>query len=358
MGGLIAVVLVTIFVSAQCSLFEAVLYSTRLSALEASKKQDHRKALAKRFMEMKRRISIPLGAILILNTVANTAGAALAGMYATQVLGASWVLLFSIGLTLGILFFSEILPKTLGAVYWRVVWPFVVWPLTLMQWILFPLVWITRIFSGLFMGKEEIHPVSEEEILATVHMGVTTGQITQDEKRLVHNIIELENNLLRDVMTPRTVMFMQEASKTVNEALPLVLREGFTRIPVFEGDRENIIGYVMIQDLVTVKERGGADKELKDLAKPITFVPRSVNCLTQLSVFLKQRSHVAIVVDEYGGVAGLVALEDVLETLLGTEIVDERDKEVDLQKKALRDVEIRMREAAGPEGNGVTKDEA
>jgi CBS domain containing-hemolysin-like protein len=227
-----------------------------------------------------------------------------------------------------------------------------------MQWVLFPFVWVTKKFADLFVGGAEAHSVSEEEILAIVHMGATAGEITHDEKKLVHNIIELENNLLRDVMTPRTVVFMQEASKTVDEALPLVLREGFSRIPVFEGDRENILGYVMIQDLVTVKERGGADRELKSLAKPITFVPRSVNCLTQLSVFLKQRSHVAVVVDEYGGVAGLVTLEDVLETLLGTEIVDERDKEVDLQKKARRNGGTRFRDAALSENGRRTKDEA
>jgi CBS domain containing-hemolysin-like protein len=176
--------------------------------------------------------------------------------------------------------------------------------------------------------------ITEEEILAIVHLGAKEGEISQQESLMIHNIIGLEEKKVRTIMTPRTVMFILDANMSIGEALPLVNEKGLTRIPIYEGDREHIIGYVMRPELSSTQFVKQLHILLKSLAKPITFVPETTNCLTLLTNFLKQRQHIAIVLDEYGGVAGLVTLEDLLETVLGAEIVDEKDQVVDLRENA------------------------
>ena len=334
MGILMLVVLLTLSISALCSLFEATLYSTRMGALEAARSEGRLRHQALRFIGMKRQIDVPIAAILILNTIANTAGATIAGMYAANILGASHVILFSIVFTLGILFLSEIVPKTLGAIYWRRLWPFIIWPLTAMRYGLYPAIVVTQGITKILTQGQTIPLVTEDEIVAMARLGAQAGEITPEESHMVHNIIELENTQVRDIMTPRTVIFSLDASSTVEEALPEVNTRGLTRIPVYADDREHIVGYVVFQDLSAAHTSNRDDLQLRAIAKPISFFPETVNCLTLLTTFLKNRCHIAIVSDEYGGVAGLVSLEDLLETLLGEEIVDETDRVVDLQQSA------------------------
>lgn len=331
---LFLVVFLTIFISSQCSLYEAILYSTRLGTLEAEKTNGPKKLQAGRFITMKRDISVPLSAILILNTIANTAGATIAGMYAHKALGESLVPLFSIGFTLGILFFAEIIPKTLGAVHWRGLWPYVVWPLTMMKYLLYPLILITQKFSQALLSQKDVPTITEEDILGTIRLGAKDGEISQWESLMLHNIIHLESKTVREVMTPRTVMFTLEESMPVHQAFELAIQKGFTRIPVYKEDREYIIGYVMMYDLSAARAIQSPETPLSALVKPIPYVPEAENCLLLLTEFLKSRRHVAIVGDEYGGVSGLVTLEDLIETVLGAEIVDENDAVVDLQQLA------------------------
>lgn len=328
---LIIVVILTIVISANCSLYEAVLYSTRMGTLESAKTKGKKSRLAGLFIDMKKNISKPIAAILILNTVANTAGATIAGMYATRVLGASYIAIFSIGLTLGILFLSEILPKTVGAIHWRRFWPWIVYPVEVIKYVFYPAIYIAEKFTSLITKSHKAVSITEDEILALVHLGAREGEISHEESRMVKNIIDLENRLVNDIMTPRTVMFSLDAKLTIEEALRSAASKGLTRIPVYEDDREHIIGYVLFHDL---SSSDALDKTLGSIVRPMHFVPEMVNCLTLLTTFLKQRRHIAIVVDEYGGVAGLVTLEDLLETVLGTEIVDETDQVVDLQEIA------------------------
>ena len=336
MGILLVIVLLTLGISALCSLFEATLYSTRMGALEAVKPQDALGRLAHRFIEMKHQIDGPIAAILILNTIANTAGATLAGMQAANVFGTSRMLLFSLAFTLGILFLSEILPKTLGAVYWRRMWPFIVWPLTVMRYGLYPAIALTQAVTRRLTRGHAVTAITEDEIVAMARLGAQAGEITPEESRMVRNIIELENKQVREIMTPRPVIYSLDANMTVAEALPAVSARGLSRIPLYGEDREHIIGYVLFHDLSVARTSNRDQAKLKDLAKPISFIPETVNCLTLLTTFLKFRRHIAIVADEYGGVAGLVTLEDLIETLLGEEIVDETDRVVDLQQSARR----------------------
>lgn len=333
---LIVVVTLTILISAHCSLFEATLYSTRSTVLEAEQSTGKNKSAADKLMAMKRDIAVPIAAILILNTIANTAGATVAGMYAGTVLGPGLIPMFSVGLTLGILFLAEIMPKTLGAVHWRTIWPFIVTPLTVMKYGLYPAIVLTQWFSALFTMGRGVQSVTEDEILALVRMGAKEGEISDSESRLVHNIIELEDISVVSIMTPRTVVFSLDANISVGEAARMVDGKGFTRIPVYENDREDIIGYIMIHDLFSVRSMSSPDEPIRSLAKPMDFVPAGQNALALLTRALKERRHIYVVVDEYGGVEGLVTLEDLVETLLGDEIVDETDRVVDLRESAKR----------------------
>lgn len=334
MAVLLLVVFVTIFISAQCSLYEATLYSTRMGSLEAAKSKAKTKGIARRMIQMKRQISAPIAAILILNTIANTAGATIAGMYAHQVLGTSMVPLFSVLFTLGILFFAEIIPKTLGAVHWRALWPLIVWPLIVVKNGLYPFIFVTEKLAAWLTRGHSTSPMTEEDILGAVRLGAKEGEISKWESLMVHNIINLEDKQVREVMTPRTVMFSLDEETPVAEALDSAGEKGFTRIPVYHEDRENITGYVMIHDLGSAKTLSEPKTTLAAIAKPISSIPETTNCLTLLNNFLKKRRHIAVVKDEYGGVAGLVTLEDLLEVVLGAEIVDERDTVVDMQEMA------------------------
>jgi len=334
---LAVVVFLTIFISLNCSLYEAVLYSTRVGALEAAKARGGH--LAAHMLALKRHIAGPIAAILILNTVANTAGAALSGSYAGQVLAdhGPWAVpLFSAGLTLAILLVSEIIPKTAGAVYWQRLWPWIVWPILLIRTVLGPFVFLVQRLSNLIAGRGPGERITDEEILGLTRLGAAQGEINEAENRMVHRVMELEETRVRDVMTPRTVVFCLPEGMPVKEALRLATERGFTRVPVYRDDPENIIGYVTLPDLADVRYPSRQEAPIRELTREIDHVPEAADCLRTLSRFLRDRVHIAGVLDEYGGLAGIVTLEDLIEKVLGREIVDERDLAVDMQAVALR----------------------
>lgn len=343
MAILITIVSITLIISFICSLYEAILYSTRMGTLEAEKTGGKRKAQAIKMIQLKSKISVPIAAILILNTVAHTAGATLSGMYASKVLGDAMVPWFSLVFTLAVLYLTEIIPKTIGAMHWRSLWPSIIWPLTIMKYALYPLIFFTQKFSQALMRDDGRGPaVTEEDILGTIRLGARGGEISQWESLMLHNIISLEGKPVEDIMTPRTVMFTLDEEMTVGEAVGPAREKGFTRIPVYRGDRENIVGYVMTHDLSSAQIQSEPETRLAAITKPIMFVREEENCLVLLTNFLKKRLHIAIIGDEYGGVSGLVTLEDLIETVLGTEIVDENDSVVDLQKMARRRMQKRF----------------
>ena len=333
---LLLVVFITIFVSALCSLYEATLYSTRMGALEAAAAEKKPNRLAGKMIKMKKNISVPIASILILNTIANTAGATIAGMYAHKVFGGAFVPVFSIVLTLAILIFSEIIPKTFGVVHWRTVWPTIVWPLIMMKYLLYPLIMVIQKFSELLIRGQSSADITEEEILGFVRQGAKQGEISDWESLIIHNIINLENIQIQEVMTPGTVMFRLDEKLTVADALNLAADKGFTRIPVYRDEKENIVGYIIINDLVSSKTLDEPEIRLSSLVKPVIFELETESCLTLLTRFLKKRRHISIVEDEYGSIAGLITLEDIIETILGSEIVDENDTVEDLQKLAIK----------------------
>ncbi len=334
MAVLIFTVSAAIIISALCSLLESVLYSTRVITLEAAVTSGDRSARIMR--RLKSQVDQPLAAILTLNTAANTAGAAVAGWAAGQVWGPRWLWIFSVAFTLGILFFSEIIPKTIGAIHWRRLWPWSVWPLEGMTWGLSPVIWLTQVITGLIQRRGKQSPlVSEEELLAAARLGARGGEISSLEHELIINIVRLEELIARDIMTPRTVMQTVEGSRMVAEVQAEAREWRHTRIPVYVGETENVVGYVIKED-VCGAEGDGLNQMLAQVAMPIRFVPDTTNALILLDRFLRQREHIYLVVDEYGAIRGLVTLEDVLESLVGEEIVDEKDVVVDMQELARR----------------------
>ena len=329
---LILAVTLSVVVSALCSLLESVLYSTRAITLEAAASQGQ--AWAKQMQRFKSQVDRPLSAILILNTLANTAGASLAGWAAGEVWGPSSLWIFSLAFTMTILICSEIVPKTVGAIYWRRMWPLSVPPLMGMVVLTSPLIALTRGITRLITRGGSSSPrISEDEVLAAVKLSEKGGQISRLERDLIHNIIQLEEVRALDIMTPRTVMFSVDGNLSVEEVRRPAGQWPHTRVPVYLGGPEEIIGYVLKSDLLA-SESITQETRIKDLVQPVHFVPGSANALSLLSSFLRQRHHVALVVDEFGGIMGLITLEDVVETLVGSEIVDEKDQVVDMQELA------------------------
>jgi CBS domain containing-hemolysin-like protein len=334
MGILLIVVFVTIFISANCSLYEAVLYSTRIGALEASKNIQGKRKSAVLFLDMKKNISKPIAAILIMNTIANTAGATIAGMYASRVMNQTLVIVFSMAFTLLILFFAEIIPKTAGAIYWRNFWSSIIYPLKILNMVLRPFVFVTQAITKAISQKNKEKTFTEEEILAMVKLGAREGEISHQESNFVNNLISLENKTVKQIMTPRPVIFSLDSTLTIENAIVMAEGKGHTRLPVYEGDKENVIGYVLMNDLYKNNQKNSKGTNLKNIVRDVSFFDENTNCLKLLNFFLKNRNQIIIVLDEYQGLSGLATFEDVVETVFGVEIVDETDVTIDLQEKA------------------------
>lgn len=345
---LVLAVGISILVSALCSLLESVLYSTRLVTLEAAGGQ--MSVPTQRMLGFRTEIERPLSAILILNTVANTAGAALAGWAAGQVWGGQSLWVFSLSFTAAILVFSEILPKTVGALYWRSMWRLTVWPLTVMVTGLSPLITLVRGLTRLITRRASHHPsVSEDEILAAARLGARGGEISKLERDLITNIIRLEDIRASDIMTPRTVMLAVEGARPVSQVRPEARQWPHTRVPVFQETLDGVVGYVLRSDVLDFSDPD-QDPAVSQLSQPVSFVPGSANALNLLKSFLRRREHLYMVVDEYGGTMGVVTLEDVLESLVGSEIVDEKDLVDDMQEMARS---MARQQAGARDGEGM-----
>ena len=329
---LVLAVGLSIVVSATCSLLESVLYSTRVITLEASAAAD--KAKAHRMLNIKSKIENPLSAILILNTLANTAGASLAGWAAGEVWGAGSLWVFSLVFTLAILLFSEIIPKTVGAVHWKLLWRHSVTPILSMCLVLKPVIMLTQAVTRLITkSRDQGSQISEDEILAAARLGATGGEISLLERDLIQNIIHLEDVKAADILTPRTVMLMVDAKSELGEVRSRAAGWPYSRVPVYQETMDQVVGYILKNEILSAPQGRNAD-QVREMAKPVSFVPASANALSLLSSFLRRREHLYMVVDEYGGIMGLVTLEDVLESLVGSEIVDESDTVADLQEMA------------------------
>lgn len=333
-----------VVVSALCSIFEAVLYSVPLSRVELLAQK--RPYLGNTLKKLKKDIHRPITAILTLNTIANTAGAAVAGAAAAVVFGEQHLAIFFAAFTLAILLFSEILPKTLGVTYSKTLAPWITLPLHGLVKLLSPAVWvihfITRRLGG---GRDEEILVSAKEVAAFAAISQRTGAIDAQEASVINNILELRHQRVREAMTPRTVTFTLAAELTVAEAREFEKKWNFhSRVPVYDGEPDNIVGIVLRKDVLLSAAGGRGEEKLKDLMQPVHFVPEAARLTRVLLDFFEQRRHLFVVVDEYGGFTGVISLEDVIEEIVGREIIDESDQIKDMRELAKRKREVSLRQ--------------
>lgn len=341
---LIIFVLLAIGVSFLCSILEAVLLSITPSFVEGAEKEQP--ALAKKLRALRADVERPLAAILSLNTIAHTVGATGAGAQAAVVFDDTGVGIFSAVLTFGILVLSEIIPKTLGATYWRGLAPFAVRVLPWLIILQLPLVWMSQALTRLLTGGERQAEVSRHEITALTTAGQRLGVVEEDETRVVTNLFRLSEIAVKEVMTPRTVIQHLGADETVADVVGSRDTFPVSRYIVTGESIDDVKGFVLTRELLLAGLRDGADKTVADFKRDIQRIPEKTDLDTLFDLLMENEAHIALIEDEYGGTAGLVTMEDIIETLLGTEIVDENDEAEDLQRVA-KSRALRRKDARG-----------
>lgn len=360
MGLLIFYAVISIFFSFLCSILEAVLLSLTPTFLNIKKKEG--KAYAFELEELKKDVDRPLIAILTLNTIAHTVGAILVGVQAKvayaelygstkrSILGFEFtedimVAVVSTVMTILILVASEIIPKTIGATYWRQLSNFTSKALNVL---IFPLkwtgiLWILQLTTKLIGGKGHGSILSRESFAAMAEIAHEEGVFEESESKVIKNLLNFKEVQAKDVMTPRTVMKTEDESMTIETFFNSNSNIRFSRIPVFTNDADNITGLVLKAEVFKEMALGNGSKLLSEIKRSIIIVNRNLPIPTLFEQLVESRNHLALVVDEYGSVSGLVTMEDVIETLLGLEIMDESDNVSDLQLLARRSWESRAK---------------
>ena len=341
MSLLILYLVIAIGVSFLCSILEAVLLSITPSFVEnvASKHPKGGKVLVR----VKNRLDESISSILIVNTFAHTMGAAGVGAQAASVFGARWETLIAVLLTLAILYFSEIIPKTLGATFWR---QLAIPSAHTIYWLIklvYPLVWFSTLITRVF-SKNKQDEISREEIIALASLGHKMGSLVSQENIYLANILRLRDIKTEQILTPRSVMHSLDESLSVSNALEDEKTRQYSRIPVYKENNDVITGLVTNRELFIAEREGKADVQISEYAKSIIRVSESLPVQQLLDLFIKKRDHLFLVEDQFGQTAGIVTLEDAIETMLGREIVDETDTVEDLQEFAKGKYRNRLRE--------------
>ncbi len=331
----LAISLITSFL---CSLWEAVLLSITPSYMQI--KLNEGSKLGKVLQNFKENIDRPLAAILTLNTCAHTVGAIGVGAQATKIWGDTSPfitgLLVPFLTTAAILIFSEIIPKTIGATNWRLLAPFTIRCLQVILAVLSPIIWVCQLTTRIFNNDKNASVFSRSDFLAMAQIGSQEGVLDEAEGKFIHNLIHFKNFKARDIMTPRPVVVSASEDMTVRQFYDMQDELIFSRIPLRQGQSEDITGYVLKDEALEYLIDGEQNKTLGQLRRDIITVHETYNILRLFNDFIEKREHIALVVDEFGGTSGVVTMEDVIETLLGAEIVDETDKAIDMQEVAKR----------------------
>jgi len=343
---LIAFFMLAIVVSFLCSMWEAVLLSITPSYAQIKLKEGSR--IGRLLNSFKESIDRPLAAILTLNTIAHTVGAVGVGNQATRIWAEADPLITGVAvpvvMTLAILVLSELIPKTLGANFWRGLVPFTVRSLSVVITALYPLVWFSQFITRMFKKDKTRSIFTRKDFLAMTEIGTNQGVFEKQESDIIANLLKFRSIRVMDVMTPRVVVKAVPATMTVSQFHEATRDTGISRIPVFaEGARDHISGYVLKDELLAALAESKGDDSVSKFERPILSVSGDVSMTVLFKQFLQQREHIAVVVDEFGGMDGIVTMEDVIETLLGMEIVDETDKVEDLQALARKNWEKRAK---------------
>ncbi len=323
-----------LFTSALCSIMEAVLLSTPLSYLKSKLESGDKSAES--MLGLKEDIDKPLSAILTLNTVAHTVGAAGVGAQAVVVFGEGYFGIVSAVLTILILVFTEIIPKTIGANYSKELVGVASVTIKWMIYLTYPLVWISSIITKLLSRDKTELTTSREEISALASIGTQEGIFADKENKIIQNLIKLKSLKIKEVMTPRIVVVTANEDMTLEEFLKNKEFLHFSRIPIFQENKDNITGYIFRELVFEKLAEDQFNLRLKDIKREIIHFPENMTLFDAWEEMLHKKEHISLIIDEYGGMDGITTLEDIIESLLGFEIVDEKDRVDDMQKYAVK----------------------
>ncbi len=340
MGLLLFYFFLAVFVSFICSLLEAVMLSITSVYVRATIKKKKNYGFV--LKSLKNKMDRPLAAILTLNTIANTAGATGVGAQVHVLYGSSYVTAASGILTFVILVVSEIIPKTVGASYWRTLAPFVAYIVRALILFTYPFVWMSEKLYSLLSRKKSI-AITREDMIVTAEMGASEGTIGQKESRMIKNLLMLKTLKVSEIMTPRTVIVAFDKKMKIKEVMDLRQPIRFSRVPLYDGSLDHVVGMIHRYKILEAYSHDLFNISLEEYMKPIHSIPDQISVAAILDQFIKRKEHIFIAVDSYGVLTGLVTLEDAIETLLGVEIVDEFDSVEDMRKFALEQWNIRKK---------------
>ena len=340
MGLLLLYLFGALSISFLCSILEAVLLSAPMSFVSMLEKEGRKGApLLKKY---KQDIDKPIAAILSLNTISHTVGAAGVGAQSEAIFGSQFFAITSAILTLLILVFSEIIPKTIGASYWRKMAIPCARIIHVLVIVTYPLVLMSELITHIFSGKKQQTSVSREEVSAMVDVGTTEGIFRESESKLIKSCIALSGVKARQIMTPSIVVESACQDLTVKD-FQAKQSWSFSRIPVYAGDKDYITGYVLKDAVLKLLSEDQFHVKLSDLKRPILTFREEESVFQIWEKMLEKREHISVINDEYGGLRGLVTMEDIIETMTGVEIVDEDDVAVDMQALAKEKSRLMMR---------------
>ncbi|MBQ6045728.1 MAG: DUF21 domain-containing protein [Bacteroidales bacterium] len=332
MALLIIYLLGALLISFLCSILEATLMSTPISYI--TMREDEGYKPAKLMKQYKLDSSRPIAAILALNTIANTIGAAGVGKQATLVFGSQWFGLVSALMTLLILIFSEIIPKTIGTSHWKSLMGFAAKAIRLLIIVLFPIVWCVEKLQKWITPKASETAISREEVGAMADVAEESGELDEDENEIIQNLINIDEVTACDAMTPRVVAAIAPESMTIKAFYKDRRFYHHSRIPVYADNDEYITGYILRVDALQLMAEDRFDARLRDIRREVESFPEETPIVDVWNGMLEKKEQIAIIINEYGSFQGILTMEDVIETILGDEIVDERDAVVDMQQLA------------------------
>jgi CBS domain containing-hemolysin-like protein len=356
MGLLIVFFLLSIIFSFLCSIWEAVLLSVPPAYVQIQHKEGTK--TGKLLKEMKQDIDLPLAAILTLNTIAHTVGAIGVGAQAAIIWAGSYLdinlgftvlhvntagVIVPTVMTLAILILSEIIPKTLGANYWKNLAGFTVRALRVIIYALWPLVWLSKWITKILKSKNADMAFSRTDFKAMAEIGVQEGVFRKGESNIIQNLMRFNTITAKDIMTPRTVVIAANEEMSISEFYQDHPSLTFSRIPIYKENKDQITGFFLKDDLLQYQLEGKGDQPLKSIKREVSVITEVISITELFNRLMEEREHIAIVVGEYGGFEGLVTMEDVIETLLGMEILDEMDNIEDMQRLARKNWEKRAR---------------
>ena len=356
-GPLITYMLLALVVSSICSVLEATILSTPITFINTLEQQGAKGAA--RLKRLKTDIDRPISAILIVNTIANTVGASLVGAEAAKLFASTGVGVISGLFTFCILVFSEIIPKTIGSNYWRSIAVPASAVIQFLIYITYPIVWLVEKFTH-FFTDDSAPAVSREEVVAMVSTGAEEGVLEKEENKMIQNLLKLDDVTAHEIMTPSSVVTMAESSQTIREFYNSDDFAKFSRIPLYEEENDDYItGYVLKQEIIEKLAQDKFNIKLKDLARPILSFNENESVSNIWEKLLEKKEHISVIIDEYGSMRGIVTMEDVIETMLGFEIVDEKDEVVDMQELAKEQwQQVQNRQQARAKRSNAKKTEA